>query len=90
MLGTLSPFIALFVSVGLLLTGGGLLTTLIGVRMSEEAFATDIIGVVTACYSVGFVIATRVCAGIISRVGHIRSFAAFAAMAAISCSPSIR
>ncbi|MEX0385659.1 MFS transporter [Spiribacter onubensis] len=81
---TLSPFIALFASFGLLLTGGGLLTTLVGVRMSEEAFATDIIGVVTACYSVGFVMATRVCAGIISRVGHIRSFAAFAAMAAIS------
>lgn len=81
---TLSPFIALFASFGLLLTGGGLLTTLVGVRMSEEAFATELIGVVTACYSVGFVMATRVCAGIISRVGHIRSFAAFAAMAAIS------
>ena len=81
---TLSPFIALFASFGLLLAGGGLLTTLVGVRMSEEAFPTEIIGVVTACYSVGFVIATRVCAGIISRVGHIRSFAAFAAMAAIS------
>lgn len=81
---TLSPFIALFASVALLLTGGGLLTTLVGVRMSEEAFALEVIGIVTACYSVGFVLATRVCAGIISRVGHIRSFAAFAALAAIS------
>ncbi len=81
---TLSPFIALFASFGLLLTGGGLLTTLVGVRMSEEAFATEIIGIVTACYSVGFVVATRVCAGIIARVGHIRSFAAFAALAAMS------
>lgn len=84
MLRTLSPFIALFVSFGLLLTGGGLLTTLVGVRMSEEAFPIELIGVVAACYSVGFVIATRVCAGIIARVGHIRSFAAFAASAAIS------
>ncbi|AGY92345.1 hypothetical protein SPICUR_06905 [Spiribacter curvatus] len=81
---TLSPLIALFVSFGLLLTGGGLLTTLVGVRMSEEAFNTGVIGIVTAGYSVGFVLATLVCAGIISRVGHIRSFAAFAAMAAIS------
>ena len=81
---TLSPFIALFASFGLLLAGGGLLTTLVGVRMSEEAFATQIIGVIAACYSVGFVAATRVCAGIIARVGHIRSFAAFAALAAIS------
>ncbi len=81
---TLSPFIALFASLGFLLAGGGLLTTLVGVRMSEEAFATEVIGVVTACYSVGFVLATRVCAGIIAQVGHIRSFAAFAAMAAMS------
>ncbi len=84
MLGTLSPFVALFVSVGLLLTGGGLLTTLVGVRMAEEAFPTEIIGVVAAAYSVGFVIATRICPHVIARVGHIRSFAAFAAMAAIS------
>ncbi|KAF0284280.1 MFS transporter [Spiribacter roseus] len=81
---TISPFIALFVSFGLLLSGGGLLTTLVGVRMSEEAFDTRVIGLVTACYSVGFVMATWVCAGLIARVGHIRSFAAFAAMAAIS------
>ena len=81
---TVSPFIALFISFGLLLTGGGLLTTLIAVRMAEEAFATEVIGIVTACYSLGFVLATRVCAGIIARVGHIRSFAAFAALAAIS------
>ncbi|MDR9480329.1 MAG: MFS transporter [Spiribacter sp.] len=81
---TLTPFIALFASVALLLTGGGMLTTLIGVRMSEEAFPLGVIGVITACYSVGFVVATLVCPGIISRVGHIRSFAAFAALAAMS------
>lgn len=81
---TLSPFLALFASFGLLLTGGGLLGTLVGVRMSHEWFATEVIGLVTACYSVGFVMATRVCGRIIARVGHIRSFAAFAALAAIS------
>ncbi|PWG64338.1 MFS transporter [Spiribacter halobius] len=81
---TLSPFFALFASFGLLLTGGGLLSTLVGVRMSHEWFPTEVIGLVTACYSVGFVLATRVCGRIIARVGHIRSFAAFAALAAIS------
>lgn len=81
---TISPFLALFASFGLLLTGGGLLSTLVGVRMSHEWFPTEVIGLVTACYSVGFVLATRVCGRIIARVGHIRSFAAFAALAAIS------
>jgi hypothetical protein len=48
---TLTPFIALFASVALLLTGGGMLTTLIGVRMSEEAFPLGVIGVITALSS---------------------------------------
>ncbi|WP_435099963.1 MFS transporter [Arhodomonas sp. AD133] len=81
---TLSPFIALFLSFGLLLAGGGLLGTLVGVRMTMEWFPTQVIGLVTACYSVGFVLATRICGRIIARVGHIRAFAALAAIGATS------
>ncbi|MDZ7809716.1 MAG: MFS transporter [Arhodomonas sp.] len=84
MLKTITPFIALFVSFGLLLTGGGLLGTLVGVRMTMEWFPTQVIGLVAACYSVGFVLATRVCGRLIARVGHIRAFAAFAVIGAIS------
>lgn len=79
---TISPFVALFASLWLLLTGGGLLGTLLSVRMTLEWFPTPVIGLVAACYSVGFVVATRVCGRTIARVGHIRSFAAFAAIAA--------
>ncbi len=81
---TISLFIALFCSFGLLLTGGGMLSTLLGVRMAEELFPTQVIGIITACYSVGFVLATRVCGRLIARVGHIRTFAGLGSLAAAS------
>jgi MFS family permease len=81
---TISSFIALFCSFGLLLTGGGMLGTLLGIRMSLEWFPTQVIGLVTACYSVGFVLATRICPLLIARVGHIRAFAGLCAVAASS------
>ncbi len=81
---TISSFVALFCSFGLLLTGGGMLGTLLGIRMSLELFPTPVIGIVTACYSVGFVLATRVCPRLISQVGHIRVFAGLSAVAAAS------
>ncbi|MCS4503163.1 putative MFS-type transporter YcaD [wastewater metagenome] len=79
-----SPFVALFLSFGLLLVGGGLLGTLVGVRMTMEWFPTQVIGLVAASYSVGFVLATRICGRVIARVGHIRTFAALAVIAATS------
>lgn len=78
----IASFVALFASFGLLLTGGGLLGTLLSVRMSLEAFPTSVIGLVAACYSLGFILATRVCDRFIRGVGHIRTFAALAALAA--------
>ncbi|RFA39001.1 MFS transporter [Alkalilimnicola ehrlichii] len=80
----LYPFIALLLSLAILLTGGGLLGTLMSVRMGVEGFPTQIIGIVMACYSVGFVLATLVCGKLIRIVGHIRTFAALSAVAASS------
>lgn len=82
MTSMLYPYIALLASLAILLTGGGLLGTLLAVRMDIEAFPTQIIGVVMACYSVGFVIAAMTLPRIISQVGHIRTFAVLAGLAA--------
>jgi len=81
---TLTAFVALFTSFALLLTGGGLLGTLVSVRMTLEWFPNYVIGMVVACYSVGFVLATRVCGRVIQSVGHIRTFAVLAVLAATS------
>ncbi len=82
MLRTLGSLFPLFLSMGILLLGGGLLGTLLAVRMGVEGLRPEVIGLVMACYSVGFVIATLTSTRIIQKVGHIRCFAAFAAIAA--------
>lgn len=82
MVPTLASLAALLISVGILLLGGGLLGTLLSVRMGVEGVSATVIGMVMACYSVGFVLGTLFCDRIIQKVGHIRVFAALAAVAA--------
>ena len=74
---------ALLLSVVLLVSGNAFLMTLLGVRLSIDAVSPSIIGWILVCYSIGFVFGTLYVNHIISRVGHIRTFAAFAAMAAV-------
>lgn len=80
----INSILVILVSLALLIAGSGLLGTLLAVRMTMEGFQTQFIGPILAFHSLGFVIGTRSAVGIIRRVGHIRSFAAFAAIA--SCS----
>ncbi len=75
---------ALILSILLLVSGNAFLTTLLGIRLSIEAVEPSVIGWVLVCYSVGFVVGTLYVQKIIARVGHIRAFAVFAAMAAIA------
>jgi len=74
---------ALILSIILLVSGNAFLMTLLGVRLSIESVSPSTIGWILVCYSVGFVLGTLYVHQIISRVGHIRTFAAFAAMAAV-------
>ena len=82
MRSTLASLGALLASVGVLLLGGGLLGTLLSLRLGQEGVPASVIGLVMACYSVGFVLGTLYCDRIIQKVGHIRVFAALAAIAA--------
>jgi MFS family permease len=72
----------LILSTLLLISGNAFLMTLLGVRMSLETFEPIWIGGVLMCYSIGFVLGTAHVGRVIARVGHIRTFAAFAALAA--------
>jgi MFS family permease len=80
---TVTSLSALILSIILLVSGNAFLMTLLGVRLSIESVSPDIIGWILVCYSIGFVLGTLYVHRIISRVGHIRTFAAFAAMAAV-------
>lgn len=73
---------ALIASIILLITGNAFLTTLLGLRLSIEGFNATVIGWTLVFYSIGFVGGTLYAARIISRVGHIRAFAVFAAVLA--------
>ncbi|MGF1626234.1 MAG: MFS transporter [Alphaproteobacteria bacterium] len=72
---------ALLLSLSLLVAGNGLVGILLAVRMNGGGTDPQLIGLVLSCYSVGFVAGAFTAGHIVSRVGHIRSFAAFAAFA---------
>jgi len=67
---------------GVLLAGAGLLGTLLGVRATMMSFGALEIGLIMAGYYAGYIAGTFAAPRIIRNVGHIRSFAAFAAVSA--------
>lgn len=62
--------------------GNGLMTTLLSLRLDIAGFSTQTAGFVSAAYYAGLLLGTRISQDLIFRVGHIRAFAAFAAIAA--------
>jgi MFS family permease len=71
----------LLLGMGVLMLGAGLQSTLLGIRATLEAFPTTVTGIVMACYYVGYLFGTIVTPRLIRNVGHVRVFAAFAAVA---------
>jgi len=73
---------ALLISAAILLAGGGLLGTLVSVRAQIEGFPLPVIGLLMSFYYIGFAAGCFATPFVVARVGHIRSFAAFAALTA--------
>jgi len=71
----------LLLGMGVLMLGAGLQSTLLGIRATLEAFPTTVTGIVMACYYVGYLLGTIAAPRLIRNVGHVRVFAAFAAVA---------
>ena len=72
---------ALFASLALLVSGNALLGTLISLRLNSQGTSETTLGIILACYSLGFVVGATYGTGIIRTVGHIRAFAVYAACA---------
>jgi len=66
----------------LIMTGNGLQGTLLGVRASLEGFPTALTGIVMSGYYLGFLAGSIMTPRFVGRVGHIRVFAALAAVGA--------
>ncbi|MCX6521547.1 MAG: MFS transporter [Actinobacteria bacterium] len=70
----------LFVGLALLLLAGGLFGTLLGVRSETAGLPTAITGLIAASYYLGFVVGSRLTLRALGAVGHIRVYAALAAL----------
>lgn len=70
--------------IAFMIMGHGLQTSLLGVRAGFEGFPDYTIGLVQSAFYVGFVFGTLSGPWFVRRVGHIRTFAAFASAASMA------
>ena len=74
---------ALFLGMGFLMMAYGFQGSLLGVRAFQENFSLTATGFMMSGYFVGYFIGAATIPSLISRVGHIRIFAAFASLASL-------
>lgn len=74
------PIWALLLGVTILALGHGLNGSLIGIRAAAENFDTATTGFVMSGYSLGLILSAYLTPRLVAYVGHIRVFAAFAAI----------
>ena len=84
MFKTLGTVVSLLLSYGLLLLANGLFSTLLGVRTQVEGFSPTLVGFIVAAYFSGLLLGGLFAGRVVTRVGHIRSFAAFASLMSVS------
>ncbi len=68
---------ALFTGIGIILLANGLQGNLMGVRSVIENFSSLSTGIIMSGYFVGYFVGSNLTPNMVSRVGHIRVFAAF-------------
>ncbi|MBL27606.1 MAG: MFS transporter [Rhodospirillaceae bacterium] len=79
---TFASITALLLGLAILVLGNGLQNILLPTRAAIEAFPVTVIGLVLSGYYLGFVLGCIYGPRVVRRVGHIRSYTAFAAVAA--------
>jgi MFS family permease len=84
MWATLQSVASLLASYGLLLVANGLFSTLLAVRARIEGFGPDVTGAIMAAYFAGLLAGALIGPYVVSRVGHIRCFAACASVMSIA------
>ena len=84
LLVTIRSVFSLLLSYGLLLLANGFFGTLLGVRSRIEGFSTAVVGLIMAAYFLGLLHGALRAATVVSTVGHIRAFAAFASVMSVT------
>lgn len=80
--GSLRSTAVLLLGYAILITGNGLLGTLISLRLSQQQAPSIVMGVVQSAYYVGFLFGALYGGALIARVGHHRAFVTLAASSA--------
>jgi MFS family permease len=74
----------LLFGMGLMMLGNGLQGSLLGLRATQEGFATAVTGLIMSGYFLGFLAGSTLTPPLVARVGHIRVFAALASLASVA------
>ncbi|MGH8324748.1 MAG: MFS transporter, partial [Steroidobacteraceae bacterium] len=74
----------LLLGMGVLMLGAGLQSTLLSLRATLEGFPAPVTGIIMSCYYVGYLAGTAAAPRLLRQIGHIRAFAALAAVASAS------
>lgn len=82
MFKAVAPILQVLVGVVCLEMALGILAPTITLQLAHRDTPAELIGLIGSAYFVGFLVGTLTCHRVIDRVGHIRSFAVFAAIAA--------
>ena len=75
---------ALLLGFGILMLGDGLQATLLAVRADQEGFSATVTGFIMSSFYLGFLCGSIITPKIMVKVGHVRVFAALAALASTS------
>ena len=81
MFGVVAASWAMFLGLAMMMIGNGLQGTLVGVRATLESFPAVTTGLVMSGYYAGFLAGSTLAPRYLNRVGHVRVFAALAALA---------
>ena len=84
MIAAIAATWALLLGMALLMIGNGLQASLVGLRATLEGFSTTTTGLVMSGFYVGFMLGSILTPMALRRVGHVRVFAALAAVASIA------
>ena len=82
MVKTVQPILAVLAGVVCLEMALGILAPTITLQLVHRNVPPEFIGIIGSAYYAGFLFGTLTCQKVIDRVGHIRTFAVFAALAA--------
>ncbi len=84
MTGVLRPVTALLLATAVLMLGGGLQAVLLPIRAEIDGFSDLHVGLMGSAYYLGQIGGCLMTPALVARVGHIRAFAAFSAIASVA------